>query len=132
MKPFIRSFRKNIKTRGFALVTVLLLTSLLLIMMLALISLTSHTLYRTTADVERNSIVPLAEAAINEALMNLNSDTTWGTDGSKKLIFCRNQNAKIAGFKKEFSNSDTHNDISYENDGFFYITFDPNDNNFTL
>ncbi len=131
MKLFIRSFRKNIKTRGFALVTVLLLTSLLLIMMLALISLTSHTLYRTTADVERNSIVPLAEAAINEALMNLNSDTAWGTDGSKKLIFCRNQSAKIAGFKNEFSNSDTNNDISYENDGFFYITFDKNDSAFS-
>ena len=73
--------------RGFALMTVFILTSVLLIMVLSLISLTSQTLYRATADVERASVVPLAESAVNEARIMLLNKTLPG-DKLMKHFLC--------------------------------------------
>ncbi|MEQ8192014.1 MAG: hypothetical protein ABRQ39_28875, partial [Candidatus Eremiobacterota bacterium] len=125
-------FKKKIK--GFALVTVLMITALLLVLLVALISLTSNTLYRSTADVERSSIVPVAEAGINEVLLKMKQNALWGTNGTEKLLMRFNdQKVSIAGINEANLPSDatSHTQLSYENKGFYYITFDPNDPAFT-
>ena len=114
---------------GFAMVTVLIMTGLLLILMLALISLTSDTLYRSTADVERSTIVPLAEAAINEALMKIKLKPSWGTANEKLLIRLKNQRVDLANISESNLpvSADSQSGLSYGNKGFYYISFEPND-----
>jgi len=117
---------------GFAMVTVLLMTGILLILMVALISLTSDTLYRSTADVERSTIVPLAEAGINEALVKIKLKPSWGTNKEKLLMRFGGQrldNAKIIQANLPVD-APSQTSISYGSRGFYYISFDPNDTAF--
>ncbi len=117
---------------GFAMVIVLLMTALLLILMVALISLTSDTLYRSTAAVEKSTIVPLAEAAVNEALIRIRLKPSWGTGNEKLLMRFNNQRVDIANIveSKLPVDAGSQSNLSYGNKGFYYISFDPNDGAF--
>ncbi len=122
--------------KGFALLTVMLMTALLLMLMVSLISLTSQTLYRATADVERASLVPLCEAAVNEAIIKLKIDRTWGKAGmANEYLFNSfgDQDISVTGLDVDkFNALDTNlqSKISFQNKGCFYITFNPNDSVF--
>ena len=125
----------NKSQKGFALLTVMLMTALLLMLMVSLISLTSQTLYRATADVERASLVPLCEAAVNEAIIKLKLDRTWGKNKGKdknEYLFTSfgEQDISVTGLDvNKFKLLDTNyqSKLSFQNKGCFYITFDPND-----
>ena len=127
-------FKKQEK--GFALITVLFMTVFLSLLLIALVSLTSSSLLRTSVEVERSSLVPLADAAINEVLLKMKADNSWGTHTTDKLFMKFNQdNISIGGLdenKSPFSPLDIASRTGYSyNRGCFYISFDPNDQAFT-
>jgi hypothetical protein len=112
------------------------MTVFLSLLLIALVSLTSSSLLRASVEVERSSLVPLADAAINEVLLKMKADNKWGTHTTDKLFLKFNQNdISVGGLnenKSPFSPLDISKRTNYSYDrGCFYISFDPNDPVFT-
>jgi len=120
------------KEQGFALMTVMLMTALLLVLMISLISLTSQSLYRATAEMEKSALVPVAEAAINETILRILDNPKWGTNKKEAFVMISgDQDTSIAGLKhSSFFNNIEKAEFSIEEKGCYYITFNPNDTNF--
>ena len=120
----------NIK-KGFALVTVLLMSALLLMLMVSLINLTTQTLYRATVDVERSSVMCVAETAINEAILKIkdSGSYTWGEHKEKLYMCTGGQDIKIAGLDPSGVGSPSSG-LSFQGKACYYITFDKNDGGF--
>jgi len=128
----MRKFNKTVsafRQKGFALLTVLLMSALLLMLMISLINLTTQTLYRATVDVERSSVMCVAENAINEAMLNIknSTDNNWGEAKTEKLFLrCGGQDLRVASLKTTGIPS-VNSQFSVQGKACFYISFDPND-----
>ncbi len=116
--------------RGFALMTVFILTTVLLIMVLSLISLTSQTLYRATADVERACVVPLTESAVNEARIMLVNNPSWGKANETLFMCSGGQDITRARLEPGQAPTTSNNNFSFGEKGCYYITFNKNDSKF--
>ena len=117
----------NEREKGFALLTVLLLTALILILLISLMSLSSQTLYQATIGVERQSIAPVAEAAVNEVLLNMQNSSTWGTGNEKLYMRAGGQDPNVAGVNPGFS---PNSSFSFQGKSCYYVSFDQGDTSF--
>lgn len=114
---------------GFALMTVLLMTVVLLVLLLSLVSLSSQTLYRATADIENAAAVPIAEAALNEVMIKLNNNPSWGTNKEKLYMKVGTQDPGLAGLDPSKLPTDalSKSALSFEGKSCFYVSFDKDD-----
>jgi len=116
--------------KGFALMTVLLMSALLLMLMISLINLTTQTLYRATIDVERSSVMCVAETAINEVILKMkDSDNNWGKANERLFMSCGGQDISVAGLDSGVSGASPAG-FSFKGKACYYVTFDPNDGGF--
>lgn len=119
-----------LKKEGFALITVLFMTCLLAIMTVSLITLTSHTLYRTTNSISRNSILPMADSAISEVVIKLTDDNNWGKNKERLLMRSGNQNMRAGNIDPLNLPSVNSNFTFDEINGYYFVTFDSDDSAF--
>lgn len=121
--------KKN-KHNGFALITVLMMTGLLVIMTTSLILMTSVSLYNVNRQIKESHLISIAESAITEVAINLDNDTGWGKNNERLFMRTGNQNLTAAGLipaNLPMPNSS----FTFEDIGcYYYISFDPNDSAF--
>lgn len=114
------------KKDGIALISVLLLIPVLLILLTSMVFLTSEILRRTRSDLNKNMINPLADSALAEAIILLEDNIEWGKNKEKLFMKSKEQDLKIARFNTKYL-PEPDSQFVFENQGAFYISFDPND-----
>ncbi len=114
------------KKNGIALISVLLLIPVLLILLTSMVFLTSEILRRTSSDLNKNMINPLSDSALTETIILLEDNIEWGKNKEKLFMQCKNQDLKITGFNTEHL-PEPNSQFVFENQGAFYVSFDPND-----
>lgn len=122
-----RFFKDIFCKRGFALITVLLLSTLLLLLMISLVSLSSQSLFGSARSVERAYVVPVAETAVNEAIIILRGDLTWGLSNENLFYIGGGQELETAGLDPSVLTGSSNNEFELEGKNCFYISFDPDD-----
>ena len=124
-----KTIQRNIllnKKDGIALISVLLLIPVLLILLTSMVFLTSEILRRTRSDLNKNMINPLSDSALTEAIILLEDNIEWGKNKEKLFMKSENQDLKIAGFNSKYL-PEPDSQFIFENQGAFYVSFDPND-----
>lgn len=122
--------KKIIREKGFALMTVMLMTAVILILMISLVSLSSQTLYQATTGMEKASLMPYAESALNEVILNMQKDLEWGTHNEKLYMKVGDQNLSVTGLNSAALPS-VNSAFSFQGKACYYVSFDPNDNAFS-
>ena len=120
MKDFLN------KKDGIALISVLLIIPVLLILLTSMVFLTSEILRRTRSDLNKNMINPLSDSALTEAIILLEDNIEWGKNKEKLFMKSKDQDLKIAGFNTKYL-PEPNSRLIFENQGAFYVSFDPND-----
>lgn len=119
-------FIKN-KFKGFALITVLWVMVILLVLMTSLIDLTALSLYRSSFDLKKNAMVPIAESAINEIIINMEDNLIWGT-GNEKLYMTSGKPDLSSSWLRPSYLPAPNSKFTFEGmDCYYYVSFDPND-----
>ncbi|MEQ8169992.1 MAG: hypothetical protein ABRQ38_13955 [Candidatus Eremiobacterota bacterium] len=122
--------KKLMREKGFALMTVMLMTAVILILMISLVSLSSQTLYQATRGMEKASLMPYAESALNEVILNMQKDLEWGTHNEKLYMKVGGQEPSLAGLKDSDLPS-VNSAFSFQGKACYYVSFDPNDSAFS-
>lgn len=112
--------------KGFALMTVMFMTAILIMLVISLVSLTSQTLYDSTVGVERNSIMPIVESAVNEAILKLRYNRKWGKNNEKLFMAVGDQDVSPAGLEPGCL-PEKNSFFDFQGKAFYYISFDKED-----
>jgi hypothetical protein len=71
-------------------------------------------------------INPLSDSALTEAIILLEDNIDWGKNKEKLFMKSKDQDLKIAGFNTKYL-PEPNSRLIFENQGAFYVSFDPND-----
>jgi len=118
------------KNKGFILISVLLMVAILLMLMSALLTLTTQTLYRATIDMKRSSLIPISDSAITEVFILIANDMNYGKNKEKLLMLSGKQNFNVSGISPTYLPK-KNSEFDFEGDIGYYISFDPDDSAFT-
>ena len=121
---------KLFRKKGFALITILLITIILVILLTSIVFLTSHILHRINGGSEKQSINTITDSAVTEVLIKLEQDINWGKNNEILFMTSGGQDLKKAGLDSSAIASSNSN-FSFEGKGAYYISFNPEDPAFT-
>ena len=116
----------NFKEQGFALMTVLLVTVILIIIMISFTILISRLLFQTRVNTGKDHLLSLADSAITEVLLKMEKDPAWGKNNETLLMRSGKQDLSITGFNTGFLPA-PNSEFTFKNGGFYYISFNPED-----